>query len=63
MKNENSPRVRFDTAKNFFHRLEKEKFFRYMGRRVIFGTSSRAHSTTHGLVKAKQKTGMEITSC
>ena len=22
---ENSPRVRFDTAKNFFHRLEKEK--------------------------------------
>ena len=52
---ENSPRVRFDTAKNFFHRLEKEKDSLDTWVGELYLELHRGTLTTHGLVKKQNR--------
>ncbi len=52
---ENSPRVRFDTAKNFFHRLEKEKGSLDTWVGELYLELHRGTLTTHGLVKKQNR--------
>ena len=52
---ENSPRVHFDTAKNFFHRLEKEKDSLDTWVGELYLELHRGTLTTHGLVKKQNR--------
>ena len=52
---ENSPRVGFDTAKNFFHRLEKEKDSLDTWVGELYLELHRGTLTTHGLVKKQNR--------
>ena len=52
---ENSPRVRFDTAKNFFHRLEKDKGLLDTWVGELYLELHRGTLTTHGLVKKQNR--------
>jgi len=52
---ENSPRVRFDTAKNFFHRLDKYKDDVETWVGELYLELHRGTFTTHGLVKKQNR--------
>ncbi len=52
---ENSPRVRFDTAKNFFHRLQKEQDVLDTCVGELYLELHRGTLTTHGLVKKQNR--------
>ena len=52
---ENSPRVKFDTAKNFFHRLDKEKGCLDTWVGELYLELHRGTLTTHGLVKKQNR--------
>jgi len=52
---ENSPRVRFDTAKNFFHRLQKEQDVLETWVGELYLELHRGTLTTHGLVKKQNR--------